>query len=116
MQWGILDDVTLNVDGIQMRASVEAIQIVPQLPGLFSQPRGCWYDDGREREWIQPDSSVAVVLHEGTARPKIPMNTDPEYEALLNWIARCKSQGVNPVFVLTDEGDIMFDDDAAYLG
>ncbi|MDU7731120.1 MAG: hypothetical protein E7J87_10285 [Streptococcus sp.] len=107
----ILKNAYIAIDGVPMRASIEALRVLPAVPRLIREGHGCWYDDGTTTEWITRTSTIDFILDEGTTPPKIPTLTDLLYDELAEHLSDCWQRGVNPVLELVD-GTIHYSENA----
>ncbi|MBS6071733.1 MAG: hypothetical protein KH937_03510 [Actinomyces urogenitalis] len=118
MQNGILDDAHVEIDGVKMRVSIEALR---RLPHAFISCRrigGFFYDDGLTREWVShvpnggPHSDIRYI-YTGDRAPKVPPATLSVMEDVEVWLDVCHQRQVNPVLQLLDDGDVLLDETEA---
>ena len=118
MKTGILDSTHVEIDGVKMRVSVEALR---RLPHAFISCRrigGFFYDDGLTREWVShvpnggPHSDIRYVDNGGRAL-KVPPPTRGVMEDVEVWLDVCHQRQVNPVLQLLDDGDVLLDETEA---
>ncbi len=98
----VLDGVEIDIDGVRMKASVQALRILPAIPRMIADGFGCWYDDGNNREWIEHDSTVTIAIYGDTPYPKIPRLSGSLYDEIHEFLTDCRKHEILPIVRMID--------------
>ncbi|MDY2669798.1 hypothetical protein [Schaalia hyovaginalis] len=106
----VLDGVEIDIDGVRMAVSIQALRILPAVPKMLKDGYGCWYDDGSTREWIEHDSSVTMSIYGDTPYPKIPRLPGSLYDEIHEFLTYCGKREITPVIKM-DSGVITLEEE-----
>lgn len=96
----ILDGVEIDIDGVRMKANIQALRILPTIPRRLRKDRACWYDDGTRRTLINAESTITIAVDGDTPYPEVPPLTRPDLDDLFENLRDSWTVGDIPVIKL----------------